>query len=347
MKKKSLSAKKTIHNKLLINLKNPLIFNIYKDFNNFVKFNLNNSSFSVAVSGGTDSLALAYFSKCYSISNNVKVQYYHVDHKLRKESSLEAKKLKFLLKKYDINCKILTWIGKKPKTNIQSLARKKRYNLIYNQCLKDKNNFIFIAHHIDDLYENFIIRLLRGSGLKGLVSFNQIKTNYNQRLKILRPLINHKKNDLNVITKKIFNFKFEDPSNKNTSFKRIRIRNLISKLKSEGLDLDKLKLTINNLSDSNYTIDYYVHENINHNSKYINYKKNYILNRDFFNQPHEIVFRSLNILLKKVGDKYYSPRGKSVNQLLAKLESGEIKKLSISGCILEKINNSIKISKEK
>tara|TARA_Y100000739_G_C20221053_1_gene290036 strand:- start:102 stop:470 length:369 start_codon:yes stop_codon:yes gene_type:complete len=122
---------------------------------------------------------------------------------------------------------------------------------------------------------------------------------------------------------------------------------LISKLKSEGLDLDKLKLTINNLSDSNYTIDYYVHENINHNSKYINYKKNYILNRDFFNQPHEIVFRSLNILLKKVGDKYYSPRGKSVNQLLAKLESGEIKKLSISGCILEKINNSIKISKEK
>ena len=347
MKKKSLSAKKTIHNKLLINLKNPLIFNIYKDFNNFVKFNLNNSSFSVAVSGGTDSLALAYFSKCYSISNNVKVQYYHVDHNLRKESSLEAKKLKFLLKKYDINCKILTWIGKKPKTNIQSLARKKRYNLIYNECLKDKINFIFVAHHIDDLYENFIIRLLRGSGLKGLVSFSQTKTNYNQRLKILRPLINHKKNDLNVITKKIFNFKFEDPSNKNTSFKRIRIRNLISKLKSEGLDLDKLKLTINNLSDSNYTIDYYVHENINHNSKYINYKKNYILNRDFFNQPHEIVFRSLNILLKKVGDKYYSPRGKSVNQLLAKLESGEIKKLSISGCILEKINNSIKISKEK
>ena len=49
----------------------------------------------------------------------------------------------------------------------------------------------------------------------------------------------------------------------------------------------------------------------------------------------------------KIGDKYYSPRGKSVNQLLAKLGSGEIKKLSISGCILEKINNSIKISKEK
>ena len=171
MKKKSLSAKKKIHNKLLTYLKNPLINKIYKEFENFIKFNLNKSTFSVAVSGGSDSLALAYFSKCYSIFNNIKVNYYHVDHKLRKESSEEAKKLKFLLKKFDINCKVLKWIGKKPKSNIQSIARKKRYNLIYKECIKDKINFIFIAHHIDDLYENFIIRLLRGSGLKGLRFF--------------------------------------------------------------------------------------------------------------------------------------------------------------------------------
>ena len=122
---------------------------------------------------------------------------------------------------------------------------------------------------------------------------------------------------------------------------------MISKLKSEGLDLDKLKLTINNLSDSNYTIDYYVHENINHNSKYINYKKNYILNRDFFNQPHEIVFRSIVNLFKKVGNKYYPARGKSIDQLLSKFRSGEIKKINISGCIMQKINNSFIICEEK
>jgi len=71
------------------------------------------------------------------------------------------------------------------------------------------------------------------------------------------------------------------------------------------------------------------------------------LNSDFFNQPHEIVFRSLTNLLKKIGNKYYSPRGKSVSQLLTKLGSGEIKKINISGCILEKINNSFVIYKEK
>ena len=71
------------------------------------------------------------------------------------------------------------------------------------------------------------------------------------------------------------------------------------------------------------------------------------MNNDFFNQPHEIIFRSLTNLLKKIGNKYYSPRGKSVSQLLTKLGSGEIKKINISGCILEKINNSFVIYKEK
>ena len=179
------------------------------------------------------------------------------------------------------------------------------------------------------------------------MSFNKVKTNYNDNLKILRPLISRKKIDLYYIAKKVFNFKFEDPSNKNINFKRIRIRNLIKNLKSEGLDLEKLRLTISNLSDSNLTINYYVSKNIKCNSKYNAKKRSYILNSDFFNQPHEIVFRSLTNLLKKIGNKYYSPRGKSISQLLRKLGSSEIKKINISGCILEKINNSFVIYKEK
>ena len=347
MKKKSLNAKKIIHNKLLSYLKNPSINKIYKEFINFNKFNLGKSSFSVAISGGSDSLALAYFAKCFSISNNIKVKYYHVDHKLRKESFEEAKKLKYLLKDIDINCKILKWEGKKPRSNIQSQARKKRYNLIYKQCLKDKINFVFVAHHIDDLYENFVIRLLRGSGLKGLVSFSQPKSSYNEKLKILRPLIGFKKKDLELVTNKVYKFKFDDPSNANLNFKRVRIRNLINNLKSEGLDLEKLKLTIKNLSSSNLAINYYVNENIKKNSKYCFQRKYYILNKDFFNKPNEIIFRSLISILKKVGNRYYPPRGKSVILLLKKFRSGDIRKINISGCIIEKISNSFIIYEEK
>jgi len=137
MKKKSLSAKKTIHKNLLNYLKNPKIGKIYRDFENILLLDNKIKSFAIAVSGGPDSLALTYLAKCFSILNNSKINYYHLDHKLRKNSTQETLELKYLLKKFDIDCKILVWKGKKPKSNIQSVARKKRYSLIINQILKD------------------------------------------------------------------------------------------------------------------------------------------------------------------------------------------------------------------
>jgi len=346
MKKKSLSAKKIIHKNLLNYLKNPIISKIYKDFENLLLLDNKVNCLAIAVSGGPDSLALTFLAKSFSILNNVKVNYYHLDHKLRKNSTKEALKLKSALKKFDIDCKILVWKGKKPKSNIQSAARKKRYLLIINQILKGKSNRLLIAHHLDDLYENFLIRLLRGSGLKGLASFSQIKTKYNNKIEIIRPLININKKYLVFISKKIFHFYIKDPSNENTSFKRVRIRNLIYSLKNEGLSENKLKLTINNLSDSNLTIDHYVKKNISLNSNYLKRKSAYILSKNFFEQPHEIVFRSLSSILKIIGKKYYDSRGKNLNQLLEKIKSINFNKATLSSCIIEKLNNSLIIYQE-
>ncbi len=346
MKKKSLSAKKAIHKNLLNYLKNPIIGRIYRDFENLLLSDNKVKSLAIAVSGGPDSLALTYLAKCFSILNNLKVNYYHLDHKLRKTSTKESIKLKSVLKKFDIDCKILVWKGKKPNSNIQSVARKKRYFLIINQILKDKFNHLLIAHHLDDLYENFLIRLLRGSGLKGLASFNQVNTGYNNKVKILRPLINVNKKDLVFLAIKIFNFYIKDPSNENVSFKRVRIRNLIISLKNEGFDEKKLKLTINNLSDSNFTINHYVRQNICLNSNYLKRKSTYILGKEFFEQPHEIVFRSLSNILKIIGKKYYDSRGKNLNQLLEKIKLKNFNKMTLSDCIIEKLNNSLVIYQE-
>ena len=73
MKKKSLSAKKTIHKNLLNHLKNPKIGKIYKDFENLLLLDNKIKSFAIAVSGGPDSLALTYLAKCFSILNNSKI----------------------------------------------------------------------------------------------------------------------------------------------------------------------------------------------------------------------------------------------------------------------------------
>ena len=82
MKRKSLNAKKIIHK----NLKNKKINNIYKIFENNLNLIVKNDQIAGAISGGPDSLALAYLLKCYSLKNNKKVFYYHVDHKLRNNS---------------------------------------------------------------------------------------------------------------------------------------------------------------------------------------------------------------------------------------------------------------------
>ena len=66
--------------------------------------------------------------------------------------------------------------GIKPKKNIQSIARDKRYKLLVNEAKKFKIKNILLGHHLDDLFENFFIRILRGSGLNGLVSIRSKNT---------------------------------------------------------------------------------------------------------------------------------------------------------------------------
>ena len=170
MSPKNLNVSNKTHKNLLNKLRDKRIFQIYRKFENNFKLY---QDFIVGVSGGPDSLALCFLSKIYSIKKACNAYYFIVDHRLRKNSSSEAQLVKKLLKKYNIKSDILNWYGKKPISNIQSLARNKRYSLLINQAKKINIKTILTGHHIDDLYENFFIRISRGSGLKGLISFSE------------------------------------------------------------------------------------------------------------------------------------------------------------------------------
>ena len=148
------------------------------------------------------------------------------------------------------------------------------------------------------------------------------------------------------ISKKVFNFFVKDPSNKNDLFQRSRMRKLIESLKKEGLDFNKLKLTINNLKESETALNYYADKNIHDNVRYLKNKSIYILNKNFFNSPEEVVFRSFSRVLKQVGQKYYPARGKSITLVLNKIRSKKNEKITLSGCIIEKFNNSVTICQE-
>jgi len=344
MNLKNLSVKNKIHKKILNHLSNKKILKIFKEFSASLDVK---GSIGVAVSGGPDSLALAYLAKCYSLKNKTKVKYFIVDHKLRKESSSEAKTVKNTLEKLDIECKILSWNGKKPSKNIQGIAREKRYSLLARECEKSDIKYLLLGHHLNDLSENFLIRIVRGSGLNGLVSFNKSVKYKNQNLQILRPLLDLEKDDLIYITRKVFNFFVKDPSNINEDYKRTRIRNLLSSLEKEGLDKKKLILTINNLKDSDRSIKFYVERNLEKNVIFLKRTNIYILNQNFFDQSHEIIFRSLTKIIQMLGKKYYPVRGKSINELIKRVSAKSFLKNTLGGCFVNRINETILISKEK
>ena len=181
-------------------------------------------------------------AKSYSIKNKTTAKFFLIDHKLRAESKKEADSVKKILKKAGITCEVLSWRGKKPSRNIQSLAREARYSLLAKECKKNNIKHLLLGHHSNDLFENFLIRVVRGSGLNGLVSFNKSVRYKDEDLNILRPLLNLEKNDLINISKIVFKFFIRDPSNINEAYKRTRIRTLLETLKKEGLDLKKLKI---------------------------------------------------------------------------------------------------------
>jgi len=340
MSPKNLSATKIP--KLLKNkLTNKRINQIYKKFEKSIQLNEN---FAVAVSGGPDSLALAFLSKVYSIKKRVSSKFFIVDHKLRPESTKEAKLVIKILKKYLINAKILTWHGKKPIKNIQSLARNKRLKLLFDECDKYKINNILLGHHQDDLLENFFLRLFRGSGLKGLTSLDKINKFENKNL--LRPLLDLKKSDLIFVSKQVFDFYVSDPSNQDEKYHRIRIRKLIKELQKNGLDKKNFFKTIKNLKYSKTIVDFYVNENLRKNSILELSKNRLILNKEFFKQPREVVFRSFSDSVKSIGKKYYSARGKKLDKIINDIESNSLLKATLGGCIIKKVSQTVIISKE-
>ena len=344
MNLKNLIVKNKAHNKIFNHLNKKRILKI---FNNFSDSLNTKESLAIAVSGGPDSLALAFLAKCYAIKNNIKLKSFIVDHKLRKESSIEARRVKNILKKINVQSEILTWEGRKPLKNIQSLARDKRYYLLSKECKKNNIKNLLLGHHIDDLSENFLIRIVRGSGLKGLTSFNK-KTKYKDKdLNILRPLLGSEKKDLIYISNKVFNFFVKDPSNKNENFRRTRIRKVLKLLEAEGFDKKKLELTIDNLKDSEKSIKFYVDRNLKDNVFFFKTKNIYILNKFFFIQSHEVIFRSLTKIIQILGKKHYPARGKSIDELIESLNSKSFLKATLGGCFIEKTNETILIYKEK
>ena len=331
-----------------VNLKNG--FENFKDlskiFQNFkLKLDkLNKKNYLVAVSGGPDSLALVALSKAYSFYKKKKFHYVLVDHKIRAKSGQEAKKVKSLLKRNKINLNIIV-NKKKIFKNIQAEARNSRYEILINYCKKNKIQTILTAHNLEDQVETFLIRLSRGSGLKGLSGMKPLSIVSN-KFQLFRPMLDVKKNFLIKISKIIFGTYIKDPSNKNKKFLRTRVRNLKKPLEKSGIRYEQIFRSIQNLSLSKSTLENYLSKIFKkiiknkNNEISINFKK-------YQELGHDIKLALINESIKKLRKNYYDLRSKKVVNLIENLDKKTFKKSTLGGCIFFKKNNNLCLKVEK
>ena len=181
----------------------------------------NNDIIVIGNSSGPDSMALCYILEQIRKEKKFSLICAHVNHNLRKESKEEEKFLEQYCKKHDIVFEHMT-IEKYGDDNFHNEARKIRYNF-FDEIIKKYNaNYLMTAHHGDDLMETILMRISRGSSLKGYAGFSQIvdKGTY----KLVRPLIYATKLEIEQFDKKNNIKFFVDQSNFKPKYTRNRYR---------------------------------------------------------------------------------------------------------------------------
>lgn len=219
----------------------------------------NNEKIVVACSGGPDSMFLLHLLW----SRNFNIICAHVNHKVRKASDSEYEFVKKYCKEHDIIFEG-TEIKEYMCDNFHDYARNFRYNYFESILKKYNSKFLFTAHHGDDLIETILMRLVRGSSLKGYAGFKSIvnKDTY----KIVRPLIFLTKDQIEAKNKELAIPYVIDESNLEDHYTRNRYRHTVLPfLKKEEANVHTKFLnfsnTINEVSDYlNKQINEYKHE---------------------------------------------------------------------------------------
>ncbi|MBI29540.1 MAG: tRNA lysidine(34) synthetase TilS [Pelagibacteraceae bacterium] len=271
------------------------------NYNNFtteinkIGFFENKAKIAVGVSGGPDSIVLAFLLSKFAKIKGYTVIALIVNHNLRLESSQEAKEVSDYLTRNKINNKVLSWRRKKNKKASQEKARNARFEILHNYCKNNNIIHLFLGHHFDDNLETFILRKIAGSDIEGLNSMNSEAIF--EKVRILRPMLNCTKESIIRFAKKNNLQWIKDPSNENMSYSRSKIRyeieNTLKFKKIAKKDFENKKLIyIDYLSMINRHLSYLITK-ITNNKVEIN--KNY-----FCKLPKGVAIKILVILTKYV-----------------------------------------------
>jgi tRNA(Ile)-lysidine synthase len=176
-----------------------------------------------------------------------------VDHGLRTEAAAEARDVKRLARSLDLQHRTVRWSGTKPRTGLPAAARSARYRLLAQAARANGATHILTAHTRDDQAETLLMRIMRGSGVAGLAAM--ARESDRDGVRLARPFLNVSKSQLIATLRKAKVSFADDPTNRDTSFTRPRLRMLMPALAAEGGDTRNLARLASRLARANQAVE--------------------------------------------------------------------------------------------
>ncbi len=177
---------------------------------------------AVAVSGGSDSLALLLLACTWAKGNGCLVTALTFDHQLRSESGAEARWVGDVCAGLGIDHVILVWDGELPRTGIQAKARIARYDAMAAWCCAHDVPCLLTGHTADDQAETVAMRAIRNDSVRARAGIWPERPWKGVRL--LRPLLGETRQTLRDYLLAQGRSWLDDPSNENVKFERVRVR---------------------------------------------------------------------------------------------------------------------------
>jgi tRNA(Ile)-lysidine synthase len=192
----------------------------------------------VGLSGGADSVSLLMILKRISRSRHLNIYAAHMDHGYHRQSATQAKfcrdlchalSVPFYLKRIS-----LLSLAKKNGGSLEEVARFERYRFFGEVCKKTGAKLVATAHTLDDQAETVLMRLLRGTGFRGLVAIPWKRRENNFTL--IRPLLYCEKESLvSWLRSEKISF-CDDPTNVDEAFTRNFVRRRLIPLLEKRLN---------------------------------------------------------------------------------------------------------------
>jgi tRNA(Ile)-lysidine synthase len=279
---------------------------------------------AVAVSGGSDSLALMHLLADWARSTkSAPPLVLSVDHGLRRESAGEAKAVRRWAKALGLRCEILAVKGAKPKSDIEAWARQARLSLMGASLAKHRLATLYLAHHEDDQAETFLLRLARGSGLDGLSAMQKLAPFPHPafaELTLARPLLAIPRAALQGYLKARKQDWLEDPMNSEARFARSRIRALLPLLAEAGLSAHRIGDAAAHLARAREALELATAAVL---ARALRQQGDVLLldSVALAAAPREIGLRALAALLKTVSGAAYRPRFEALDSLFGRIKA--------------------------